>query len=62
MDATIQSYVAAVSLFVVSSVGFPFVLLTGSMIWDKVPATAALHADDWLLKLVVITAIVGVWL
>jgi hypothetical protein len=39
------------------------VLLTGSMIWDRVPApTAALHAGDWLLKLVVISAIVGLWL
>lgn len=73
MDATISVVVAAVSVFVVSSVwfllglalwlGFPFVLLTGSMIWDRVPApTAALHAGDWLLKLVVISAIVGLWL
>ncbi len=43
--------------------GFPFVLLTGSMLWDRVPtATAALHAGDWLLKLVLISAIVGLWL
>lgn len=42
--------------------GFPFVLLTGSMMWEKVPAvTAILHAGDWLLKLVVIAAIVGLW-
>jgi hypothetical protein len=43
--------------------GFPFVLLTGSMMWEKVPAvTAMLHAGDWLLKLVVISVIVGLWL
>jgi Protein of unknown function (DUF1761) len=43
--------------------GFPFVLLTGSIIWDKVPpVTALLHAGDWLLKLVVISVIVGLWL
>jgi hypothetical protein len=43
--------------------GFPFVLLTGSMIWDKVPTpTALLHAGDWLLKLVLISVIVGLWL
>jgi hypothetical protein len=42
--------------------GFPLVLLTGSITWDKVPAaTALLRAGDWLLKLVVISAIVGVW-
>jgi hypothetical protein len=41
-------------------VGFPFVLLTGSVIWEKVhPATAALHAGDWLLKLVLIALAVG---
>ena len=44
-------------------VGFPFVLLTGSMVWDRVPAaTAILHGGDWLLKLVVVTVIVGLWL
>ncbi len=44
-------------------VGFPLVLLSGSIIWDKVPPiTALLHAGDWLLKLVVISAIVGLWL
>jgi hypothetical protein len=44
-------------------VGFPFVLLTGSIMWEKVPAiTATLHAGDWLLKLVVISVIVGLWL
>jgi len=43
--------------------GFPFVLLTGSMMWEKVPAvTAMLHAGDWLLKLLVISVIVGLWL
>jgi hypothetical protein len=43
--------------------GFPLVLLTRSMIWDKVPpVTALLHAGDWLLKLVVIAVIVGLWL
>ena len=44
-------------------VGFPLVLLSGSVIWEKVPpVTAALHAGDWLLKLIVISAIVGIWL
>jgi Protein of unknown function (DUF1761) len=43
--------------------GFPFVLLTGSMLWDRVPAaTALLHAGDWLLKLLVISVIIGLWL
>ncbi|MEV3987129.1 DUF1761 domain-containing protein [Nonomuraea sp. NPDC049758] len=44
-------------------VGFPAVLLTGSMMWEKTPAvTAALHAGDWLMKILVTSAIVGAWL
>ena len=47
-------------LAVVAWVGFPLVLLTGSVIWERVhPATAAMHAGDWLLKLVLIAAILG---
>lgn len=43
--------------------GFPAVLLTGSMMWEKTPAvTAALHAGDWLIKILAISAIVGAWL
>jgi len=43
-------------------VGFPFVLLTGSVIWDGVnPKLAAIHAGDWLLKLLVISLIVGLF-
>jgi len=44
-------------------VGFPLMLLTGSIMWEKVPpVTAALHAGDWLIKLIVISVIVGLWL
>ncbi|MDG6107080.1 DUF1761 domain-containing protein [Dactylosporangium aurantiacum] len=40
--------------------GFPVALLTGSVVWEKVaPVTAAMHAGDWLLKLLLIAAIVG---
>jgi uncharacterized protein involved in cysteine biosynthesis len=41
-------------------IGFPVALLTGSVAWEKVaPVTAAMHAGDWLLKLLLIAAIVG---
>ncbi|WP_433272500.1 DUF1761 domain-containing protein [Actinosynnema sp. CS-041913] len=44
-------------------VAFPFVLLSGSVMWDKVPvATAARHGGDWLIKLLAVGAIVGLWL
>ena len=41
-------------------VGFPVVLLTGSVVHEKVPwQLAAIHAGDWLLKLLAVSAIVG---
>jgi hypothetical protein len=50
----------AIVLALIIWVGFPLVLLTGSVIWEKVhPATAAIHAGDWLLKLLLIAVIVG---
>jgi hypothetical protein len=52
-----------VVLGLVLFVGFPLILLTGSVIWEKTPvATAVLHAGDWLMKLLVIAVIVGLWL
>ena len=42
--------------------GFPVVLLTGSVIWENIPVkVAAIHAGDWLVKLLVISIIVSVW-
>lgn len=44
-------------------VAFPFVLLSGSVMWDRVPVgTAARHGGDWLVKLLVVGTIVGLWL
>jgi hypothetical protein len=38
----------------------PFVILTGSVVWERVPVPrAALHIGDWLVKLVAIGALVG---
>lgn len=43
-------------------VAFPLVLLSGSVVWDRVPVRiAATHAGDWLLKLLLITAVVSAW-
>ncbi|TDV54941.1 DUF1761 domain-containing protein [Actinophytocola oryzae] len=42
---------------------FPFVLLSGSVLWDRVPVgTAARHGGDWLVKLLAVSTIVGLWL
>ena len=41
-------------------VGFPLVLWTGAMLHERTPlALAAIHGGDWLLKLVLIGAVVG---
>jgi len=41
-------------------VGFPFVLWTGAILWENTPwRLAALHAGDWLVKLLVIGMIVS---
>jgi hypothetical protein len=34
----------------------------GSMVWEKVPwKLAVIHAGDWLVKLIIISVLVGVW-
>jgi hypothetical protein len=41
---------------------FPAAILLGSVVHEGVPLTlASIHAGDWLAKLVLISAIVGVW-
>ena len=43
-------------------IGFPVILLTGSILWENVPVkVAAIHAGDWLVKLLVIPIIVTLW-
>lgn len=43
-------------------VGFPVVLWAGAMIHEHTPwRLAAIHAGDWLMKLVVVSVIVTVW-
>jgi hypothetical protein len=42
--------------------GFPAVLLVGSIASDKVPfELAAIHGGDWLIKLLIIGIILAVW-
>lgn len=49
-------------LGVVLWVGFPAVLLIGSVLWEDVPVRlATLHAGDWLVKLLVIAVIISSW-
>jgi hypothetical protein len=58
----ISGLAPAVGLALVLWVAFPAVLLSGSVFHERVPvALAAIHAGDWLLKLVLITGIVTLW-
>lgn len=41
---------------------FPVVLLSGSIVWDSAPwKLAAIHAGDWLLKVMLMAAVIGGW-
>jgi Protein of unknown function (DUF1761) len=52
----------AVLLGLVMWIGFPVILLSGSVLWDNIPwEVAAIHAGDWFLKLITISIIVGLW-
>jgi hypothetical protein len=58
----VADWVDGVQLGAALWVGFPLVLLTGAVVWEKVPPKlAAIHSGDWLLKLLVIGFIVSVW-
>jgi len=52
----------AVLLGLVLWIGFPVVLWIGAVVWERVSRKlAAIHAGDWLLKLLLIASIVGLW-
>lgn len=58
----IEDVTGAALLGLSTWVGFPVALLTGSVIWERVPPQlAAIHAGDWLLKLLIISVIVSLW-
>ena len=41
---------------------FPAMILLGSIVHENVPLTlAAIHAGDWLVKLLLMSVILGVW-
>ena len=43
-------------------IGFPLMILTGSVVWDRRPwKLAAIHAGDWLVKIVLMAIMLAVW-
>lgn len=58
----VTDWAGAVGLGLAAWIGFPVVLLTGSVIHENVPwKLAAIHAGDWLVKLIVVAVIVSLW-
>ena len=58
----IVGWPGVVALGLVLWLGFPALILSGSIVWDGVSwRLAAIHAGDWLVKLFVIATVVGVW-
>jgi len=58
----VGSWMGAVHFGLFLWIGFPVILLTGSVLWENIPwKVAAIHAGDWLVKLLVIPIILSVW-
>ncbi|MGH8004384.1 MAG: DUF1761 domain-containing protein [Limisphaerales bacterium] len=52
----------AVGIGILLWIGLSAVQWVGAILWENVPLKmAAIHAGDWLVKLVLISAIVGLW-
>lgn len=58
----ITSWTGAAQLGVLLWLGLSATQWASSIVWEKVPVKmAAIHAGDWLVKLLVISVILGVW-
>jgi hypothetical protein len=58
----VHSFLGAVHFGSMMWVTFPVLILAGSVLWEKAPlGVAAIHAGDWLVKLLVIPIIVTLW-
>lgn len=61
-ELDIVDWTGGVALGLTLWVGFPVVLWIGAVMWEKVRwKLAAIHAGDWLMKVLVIAVIVSVW-
>jgi len=58
----IGSWLGAVHFGLMVWIGFPVIILTGSVLWENTPwKVAAIHAGDWLVKMLLISIIVTLW-
>jgi len=54
--------IGAVHFGLFAWIGFPVLIFTGSVLWENTPwKVAAIHAGDWLVKLLAISIIVFLW-
>jgi uncharacterized protein DUF1761 len=57
-----DTWLEGAGLGLLAWVGFPLVLLAGSVLHERYPwRLAAIHLGDWLLKLLLVAAIVSAW-
>jgi Protein of unknown function (DUF1761) len=62
VQGRIDEWTGGLALGLALWIGFPAVLWTGAMLWERTRfELAALHAGDWLVKLVVVGVIASVW-
>ena len=60
--AGVNDWMTAVHFGAILWIAFPVILLIGSVLWENTPPkVAAIHAGDWLVKLLVIPIIVTMW-
>jgi uncharacterized protein DUF1761 len=58
----VSSVFGAIHFGLLLWIGFPVILLVGSILWENMPVkVAAIHAGDWLVKMLVISIIVSMW-
>lgn len=58
----IVTWLGAVHFAVLTWIAFPVLILIGSILWENIPwKVAAIHAGDWLVKLLVVSLIVTLW-
>jgi len=56
------SSVGGAAQFAIWLGSFPVMILVGATLWDKVPwKLTAIHAGDWLLKILLVSLILGAW-
>lgn len=61
-EAEIDEWTGGLLLGLALWIGFPFVLWTGAVMHENTPwKLAAIHAGDWLVKLLLVAVIVSVW-